>query len=133
MARALKQHLWWMRRIAVLPAHLFGFALAVFFLVRLIPGDPVNQIVAEQGATPESLAAARDALGLSGSILTQLRTYLGHVLTLSFGDSIITGAPVMDDLLARMPETIELAVIAMFGAVTLTLGSAFMVVLRPRN
>jgi peptide/nickel transport system permease protein len=133
MLRVFKRQRWWIARIAVLPLHLFGFAIGVFFLVRLIPGDPVYQIMAGQGVSPERIAAARKALGLSGSIFEQLGTYLGNVLTLNFGDSMITGSPVLPDLLQRLPETIELAVIAMIGSVSMTVTAAFIIVLRPRN
>jgi peptide/nickel transport system permease protein len=68
MLRVFKRQRWWIARIAVLPLHLFGFAIGVFFLVRLIPGDPVYQIMAGQGVSPERIAAARKALGLSGSM-----------------------------------------------------------------
>jgi ABC-type dipeptide/oligopeptide/nickel transport system permease component len=133
MWSVLKRQRWWIGRIAVLPLHLCGYAIAVFFLVRLIPGDPVYQIMSGQGVTPERIAAARAALGLSGSIFEQLRTYLGNILTLNFGDSMITGSPVLPDLFQRLPETIELAVVAMIGSVSLTLAAAFIVVFRPGN
>jgi peptide/nickel transport system permease protein len=133
MRAVLKRQWWWVARIAVLPLHLLGFAVAVFFLARLIPGDPVYQIMSGQGVTPARIAAARQALGLSGSVVSQLLVYLRHVVTLQFGDSMITGAPVLPDLLQRLPETAELAVLAMAGAVLLTLAVAFVVVLRPRN
>jgi ABC-type dipeptide/oligopeptide/nickel transport system permease component len=130
---ALKRQRWWIGRVAVLPLHLLGFAVAVFFLVRLIPGDPVYQIMSGQGQTPARIAAARQALGLSGGIVGQFGTYIGNVVTLHFGDSMITGVPVLPDLMQRLPETVELAVIAMLGAIGLTLGAAFLVVLHPRN
>jgi peptide/nickel transport system permease protein len=133
MGSALRRQRWWIGRIAVLPLHLLGFAVAVFFLVRLIPGDPVYQLVAGQGMTPQQIAAARQTLGLSGSTVHQLGTYLDHVVTLNFGHSLSTGDPVLPDLLRRLPETVELAVVAMVGAVAVSLGTGFLVVLRPRN
>jgi ABC-type dipeptide/oligopeptide/nickel transport system permease component len=133
MLGVLKRQRWWIGRIAVLPLHLLAFAIAVFFLVRLIPGDPVYQIMGGQGMTPERIAAARESLGLTGGILNQLWVYLGHVVTLQFGNAMITGSPVLQDLSQRLPETIELAVLAMVGAVVLTLAVAFVVVLHPRN
>lgn len=126
------QQRWWIGRIAVLPVHLLAFAVAVFFLVRLIPGDPVYQIMSGQGATPAKIEAARKALGLTGNIFVQLWVYLGHVVTLNFGSSMITGAPVLPNLLQLLPETSELAVLAMAGAILLTLAVAFIVVSYPR-
>jgi ABC-type dipeptide/oligopeptide/nickel transport system permease component len=129
----LKRQRWWITRIAVLPVHLFLFAIAVFFLVRLIPGDPVLQLLQGQPVSPQRLAEARQSLGLSGSVLDQLRTYLQHVVTLKFGNSMITSQPVLGQIGQRLPQTVEITVIAMVGAVVVTLLSSLIVVLRPRN
>jgi peptide/nickel transport system permease protein len=133
MLTVLKRQRWWITRVAVLPVHLFLFAIAVFFLVRLIPGDPVFQILGGQPVSPQSIAAARQALGLNGGEFDQLRTYLGHVVTLKFGNSMITGQPVLGVIGQRLPQTIEITVIAMVGAVVVTLLASLIVVLRPRN
>jgi peptide/nickel transport system permease protein len=133
MIAALKHHRWWAGRIAVLPIHMFAFAIGMFFLVRLIPGDPVSTIMGGQPVTPEGLAAARKSLGLTGSLFGQLTKYLGNVIHLRFGSSITTGSPVLHNLLDRLPATVELAVIAMAGAIALTLGAGFLTVTRPRN
>ncbi|WP_415394500.1 ABC transporter permease (plasmid) [Rhodococcus globerulus] len=131
--RALKNHLWWIRRLAMLPVHILVFAVVVFFVVRLIPGDPVRTISGGQTMTAEQYDAAKESLGLSGSILTQLITYMHHVVTFQFGSSIITGADVLDEITRRLPETMELALIAMFASTILTFVLAFFAVLRPRN
>ena len=124
---------WWLKRLAMLPVHLFLFAIVVFFLVRLIPGDPVRVISGGQTMTPEQYDAARESLGLTGSIFSQLGRYLGNVLTLDFGNSIVNGAGVLDEMTRRLPETVELALLAMIVSSLLTLVLGFFVVLRPRN
>lgn len=124
---------WWIKRLAMLPVHLFIFAIVVFFLVRLVPGDPVRVISGGQTMTPEQYDAARESLGLTGSVFTQLTTFLGNVGTGDFGESIINGAGVMDEMKRRLPETVELALLAMIVASVLTLVLGFFVVLRPRN
>jgi peptide/nickel transport system permease protein len=129
----VKRQRWWATRILVLPVHMLAYAIAVFFLVRLIPGDPVTTLMGNQPVTPESLAAARRALGLTGSPLRQLGTFLGNLVTLDFGKSMITGIPVLDDIGQRLPQTVEIAVIAMVGSVLLTLVVSFWIVLRPKN
>jgi peptide/nickel transport system permease protein len=133
MPTILRNQRWWVARTAALPVHLLGFAIVVFFLVRLIPGDPIAQISGGQPMTPAQQAAARASLGLSGSLPTQLGHYLSNVVTLHFGNSIITGQPVLPNLIGKLPATVELAVIAMAGAILLTLLSALLIVLRPRN
>lgn len=123
---------WWVRRLAILPVHLLIFAVVVFFLVRLIPGDPVSVLSGGQPMTPAQYAAARDSLGLSGSIITQLRVYLEHVVTLQLGNSLISGTAVLPEMSTRLPETVELAVLAMTVSSALTGALGFLVVLRPR-
>ncbi|MEV8547996.1 ABC transporter permease [Streptomyces sp. NPDC051572] len=126
-----RRNRWWISRVAVLPVHLFLFSIVVFFLVRLIPGDPVSTLTAGQPVTPEQVEKARQSLGLSGSLWEQLTTYLGHVVTLDFGSSMITGVPVGSDLAQRIPETIELAAIAMGGCLLVTVSASLFVLLRP--
>ena len=124
---------WWIKRLAMLPVHLFIFAIVVFFLVRLIPGDPVRVISGGQTMTPEQYDAAKESLGLTGSVFAQLGRYLGNVLTLDFGNSIVNGAGVLGEMMRRLPETVELALLAMVVSSLLTLVLGFFVVLRPRN
>ncbi|MFC8045255.1 ABC transporter permease [Nocardia sp. NPDC057353] len=124
---------WWVTRLAMLPVHLFLFAVAVFFVVRLIPGDPVAIISGGQPMSPEQAAEARESLGLSGSLIEQLGRYLGNVVTFDFGNSIIDSTPVAEEMARRLPETLELALLAMIVSSVLTLGAGLFVVLRPRN
>jgi len=128
---AARRQRWWVTRILVLPLHMLAYAVAVFFLIRLIPGDPVTTLMGSQPVTPENMAAAREALGLTGSPIDQLGRFLGHLVRLDFGSSMITGVPVLDDIGQRLPQTVEIAMIAMAGSVLLTLVVSFFVVLKP--
>jgi peptide/nickel transport system permease protein len=124
---------WWVRRLAILPVHLLLFAIVVFFLVKLIPGDPVSVLSGGQSMTPEQYEAARASLGLTGSVFTQLGTFLGNTVTLDFGSSVLTGTDVLSEMGRRLPETVELALIAMVVSLLVAVGLGFLVVLRPRN
>lgn len=108
-------HLWWIRRILMLPVYLFFFAIATFFLVRLIPGDPVVNAAAGQNQTPEQYASTQRALGLDGSLWDQLLGYLGRIVTLNFGTSFSTGSDVLSDLGRVIPGTVEIAVLSSAG------------------
>ena len=132
MAGLWAHHGWWIRRLAMLPVHLVLFAVVVFFLVKLIPGDPVAVLSGGQTMTPEQYQAARAALGLSGSLPAQLGTFLGRTATLDLGNSVISGTGVLSEMLTRLPETVELAVLAMVVSLVLTLVLGFLVMLRPR-
>jgi ABC-type dipeptide/oligopeptide/nickel transport system permease component len=124
---------WWIRRLAMLPVHLVVFAVIVFFLVRLVPGDPVAVLSGGQTMTPEQYEAARASLGLTSSLPVQLGTFLARTAALDLGSSVISGTPVLPEMLTRVPETVELAVLAMAVSALLTLVLGFLVVLRPRT
>lgn len=133
MKRIWTRHSWWILRILMLPVHLFVFAIAVFFLVRLIPGDPVLTIAGTDDISPEQYASLQATLGLSGTLFDQLLAYLGKLVTLDFGRSPIDGMDVLGQLSVRFPATLEIALIAMFFAVLLAVALTVFGMLRPRN
>jgi ABC-type dipeptide/oligopeptide/nickel transport system permease component len=129
----LRKQRWWFTRVLVLPVHLFFFAAAVFFLVRMIPGDPVEQLTGGQNVSAAKMEQIRASLGLTGSVFSQFIHYLHNVVTLHFGNSMVDGLSVWGELSQRLPETIELTVIAMVIATTLTVVMGLAAVLKPRS
>jgi len=115
------------------PVHLFFFAVAVFFLVRMIPGDPVAVLTGGQNVSAEKEEQIRASLGLTGSVFSQFIHYLQNVATLHFGNSMMDGLSVWGELTQRLPDTIELAVIAMVIATALTVVLGLVAVLKPRS
>jgi peptide/nickel transport system permease protein len=95
---------------------LIGVSLIVFFMVRLIPGDPA-QILLGQQASPERVAEIREQLGLDEPIPVQYANFLAGAVRGELGDSIVTGRPVTTELLDRFPATLELTAAAMLFAV----------------
>ncbi|MCE0766858.1 ABC transporter permease [Pseudonocardia kujensis] len=129
---AVRRQRWWALRVLVLPIHILVFALIAFFLVRLIPGDPARAI-AGPDATPETYEAVRAQLGLDGSIWTQLGHYVSGLVRFDPGTSITNGRPVFDELMARLPGTVELAVVSFVILVLASLLLSLVVVLAPRS
>ena len=129
----LRRQRWWVTRVIALPVHLFFFAVAVFFLVRMIPGDPVAVLTGGQNVSTAKREQIRASLGLTGSLFAQFVHYLHNVVTLRFGNSMIDGLSVWGELSQRLPETIELALIAMVIATALTVVLGLVAVLRPRS
>lgn len=84
----------------------------VFCMVRAIPGDPA-QILLGQQATPERVSELRAQLGLDQPLPVQYALFLRDALTGDLGDSIVTGRPVVVELLDRFPATLELTLAAM--------------------
>lgn len=79
----------------------------VFILVRIIPGDPAQVIVGEQ-ASEAAAAAVRVKLGLDKPIYVQYYTFLTQILGGNFGNSMITDRPVLQEITAVLPWTLEL-------------------------
>ena len=96
------------RLIAVVPT-LFGVALVVFLLVHLLPGDPAR-VIAGLLASEEDVERIRRQLGLDEPLPVQLARFMGRLLSADLGRSARTSQPVLDEILARLPNTIELAV-----------------------
>jgi ABC-type dipeptide/oligopeptide/nickel transport system permease component len=92
-----------------------GIITLIFALIHLIPGDPAVQIAGE-GARPEDVAQVRKALGLDQPLWKQYVTYLGNLAKGDLGRSFRTGSSVAEEIGARYPATIQLAVGAMFIA-----------------
>lgn len=103
------------RRLMVAVPTLWGVATISFLLLHLIPGDPAR-VMAGPAASPETVARLRHQFGLDRSLPDQYLTYLGNLLRGDFGTSARTGNPVMTEIAARAPFTIELAVFAIIIA-----------------
>jgi ABC-type dipeptide/oligopeptide/nickel transport system permease component len=104
-----------LRRFASLAVALFAASIAVFLLVRAVPGDPARLLL--KNPTPERIAAIRARLGLDRPLPVQyglwLKNVVGHG---SFGESVVTGRDVKEDLARTWPATIELALVALLIA-----------------
>ena len=104
------------RTLSIVPA-LFGVSVAVFLLVRLIPGTVVDQMVGTEGAySEESMRALRAFFGLDQPIYVQYVRWLGALLQGDLGVSWRTGLPVLQMILNRLVVTAELTLAAMLVA-----------------
>ncbi|HWL96750.1 MAG TPA: ABC transporter permease [Nocardioidaceae bacterium] len=98
------------RRLAASAVTLLGVAFIVVALGRLLPGDPARVIAGLQ-ASEREVDRIRDQLGLDQSLFTQFGVFLGQLVQGDMGVSARTGAPVVSEILARLPFTVELAVL----------------------
>ena len=99
---------------------LIGVTIAVFFLMQIVPGDPVK-IALGTRYTPESYEALRSASGLDKPLFTQLVNYLGNAATGDLGVSFRNNEPVTHMLIDRLPATIALAVAAILVALVIAI------------
>ncbi|GHF42664.1 peptide/nickel transport system permease protein [Deinococcus metalli] len=105
------------RRLVDLLVILLGVSVLVFLMIRLIPGDAVQILLgANTEVTPEQIAQMRHTLGLDQPLLTQYGGWLAGVLRGDLGKSVWTGAPISQEILARLPVTLELTVLPLLLA-----------------
>ncbi len=101
-----------LRRLGSLVLALFVASVAAFLLVRAVPGDPARLLL--KNPTPDRIAAIRQRFALDRPWPTQYVIWLKNVLGRgSFGESIVTGRDVKEDLARTWPATIELAIVAL--------------------
>jgi ABC-type dipeptide/oligopeptide/nickel transport system permease component len=105
-----------LKRVAWLMPTLAGLVAVVFFISRVIPADPVAKLAGET-ASRAQIELLRQKLGLDRPLIVQLIDYYKQLLSGDLGTSLFTTRPVWDDLIARLPATIELTVVAMILAV----------------
>ncbi|GAC85135.1 putative peptide ABC transporter permease protein [Gordonia paraffinivorans NBRC 108238] len=108
------------------------FVVAAFFLVQLIPGDP---LVSSSGGrlSGEALEKAREVYELNGSLASQFWSYLTSLFSFDLGESIATGRPVAEDMATRIPATLELIGTGLFFACLVALPMSYFVVTKPTN
>ncbi|GAA1267607.1 ABC transporter permease [Pseudonocardia aurantiaca] len=98
-------------KLATALVTLFIVSLVVYSLQELLPGDPAIAILGEQ-ATPETIAAVRADLALDDPYLVRYVAWLGDALQFDLGRSYRTGFPVVEEIVNRLPITLELMILA---------------------
>jgi peptide/nickel transport system permease protein len=112
------------KRLLLIVPTLFGVAAVVFVIMRVIPGDVTLLILGGDQTgriDPQQLAAMRHQLGLDQPIAVQFGTWLWSVLRLDFGTSLWTGQPVIEEVLIRLPLSLEVAILATIVSVLLAI------------
>jgi peptide/nickel transport system permease protein len=119
------------RFIAAVPM-LLAISIASFLLLHLLPGDPTAALLGQE-ATPENMAQVREELGLNRPLHVQYFEFLGNALQGDFGRSFSSGRPVADELIMRVPATIELALAAMIIASIVGISLGVLASVKPRS
>src|SRR6059036_1736115 len=93
-----------LRRVGSLVVALFVASVAIFLLVRLVPGDPARLML--KNPTPDKIAEIRARLALDRPLPVQYWIWLKRVFGRgSFGESVVTGRGVKEDLVRTWPAT----------------------------
>jgi peptide/nickel transport system permease protein len=107
------------RLIEIVPTILM-ITLVVFLMMRSIPGDPVVAMLGD-AYTEEDAVRVRQDYGLDRPIIVQYLIWLGKLVRGDWGTSILSGRPVLEDVLGRLPVTIELIVLSMAVALAIAI------------
>jgi dipeptide transport system permease protein len=114
-----------LKKLALLVPTFVGITLAAFFLIRLVPGDPVEVMAGERRLDADAHARLVKQLGLDAPLPLQYGRYLKQTLSGDLGTSIVSREPVSREFAALFPATVELAMAALLLALVMgvTLGS----------
>ncbi|MET7247045.1 ABC transporter permease subunit [Methylobacterium sp. EM32] len=117
------------RASLVIPTFL-GITLVAFFLIRLVPGDPIETMAGERGIDPARHAALRAEYGFDKPLLAQYGIYLERLAHGDLGRSISTKEPVIAEFASLFPATIELGICAILFALLVGLPAGILAALK---
>ncbi|WP_039042480.1 nickel ABC transporter permease [Sporosarcina sp. ZBG7A] len=117
------------RLVQIIPV-ILGVTLVVFLIMQMVPGDPAA-ILAGEGASQDTIEQYREDLGLNRPIAEQYLTYVGNVFQGDFGNSLKNKQPVLDEILLRLPITMELAFYSILITVVLGLAAGIISAVKP--
>ena len=116
------------RLLLIIPTVLM-ITLVVFVMMRSIPGDPVVALLGD-AYTEEDAVRVREGYGLDRPVIVQYLIWLGKLVQGDWGASILSGRPVLQDVLVRLPVTLELIVLSMAVALVIAIPAAIIGALR---
>jgi glutathione transport system permease protein len=111
-----------LRKLVALPIILIGVSFIIFLVVRALPGDPAR-LMAGADATEAALEGVRRRLGLDQPVLVQYGYFIFNALQGDLGLSLRSKIPVMREIADRFPNTLTLAVVSYFFAVSIGVAS----------
>ena len=117
------------RRLALTLPVLLGVVTAVFLILHMVPGDPIDVMLGE-AAAPADRAALRAALHLDDPLPLQYGRYLAGICRGDLGDSIRDHRPVVELISERLPATLELLAGGLFVALLVALPTGIAAALR---
>jgi len=111
------------KRVLLTIPTLLGAAALVFVLMRLIPGDICMVRLAGGGASfdPRALAACHAEIGVDRPMILQFGEYIWGFVRLDFGTSMWSGKPVITEIAARLPVSLEIAILATVIAISIAI------------
>jgi peptide/nickel transport system permease protein len=113
-----------LRRLGLMVFILLGVSVITFSIMHLVPGDPAEVIAMErygEEITAETIEFVRAEFGLDQPVYLQYFHWLANVLQGDLGYSFRTDRPVLDEILTRLPATLQLALAGMLIALIIAI------------
>ena len=120
------------RRAATALPSLLGVTIVAFALTRALPSDPAAYF-AGPAATQQAIEEVRLKLGLDRSLPRQFFAFLGELSQGSFGQSLTTGQPVLEDIVRRLPASLELTLFGLLFSVVIALPLGVLAATHPNS
>ncbi|NQD66260.1 ABC transporter permease [Bacillus haikouensis] len=117
------------RLIEIIPV-IFGVTLVVFLIMQMVPGDPAV-ILAGEGASKDAINQLRTELGLNRPLYVQYGEYIMNVFQGDLGQSLKSQQPVIQEIMTRLPITIELAFYSILITIVLGMTAGIISAVRP--
>ncbi len=118
------------RRLIQFVPVFFGVTLLLFFITTVLPGDPVRLKSGEKAMSPQVYQELRHAYGLDQPWYVQYVNYLKNLAQGDLGTSIRTGRPVTDIFKETFPNTVKLALAAIFIEIIVGVGAGIISALK---
>ncbi|MGH7766597.1 MAG: ABC transporter permease [Candidatus Binatia bacterium] len=110
-----------LRRLVQLIPVLFLASFIVFFIIHLIPGDPVEIMLGEERYDRQQYEILRKKMNLDQPVYVQYLTWLGRIARGDLGQSLRTQRPVLDTVVERFPATLYLALASLIIGIVIAL------------
>ena len=118
------------KRLAQIVPVILGVTLVVFLIMQMVPGDSAT-VLAGEGASLETVEELRENLGLNDPLHIQYFNYVKGIVQGDFGNSLKNDKPVLDEIMTRLPITIELALYSVVITIILGLAAGIISAIRP--
>ena len=110
-----------LKRLLLMIPVIIGVSFLIFFIMDLAPGNIIDTKIAEDNMTAEEEALLREQYNLNGSMISRYLKYMGGLVRGDLGKSYITGKPVLESYLEKLPATIVLAAASILVSVIISI------------
>ncbi len=109
------------KRLLLMIPVIIGVSFLIFFIMDLAPGNIIDTKISEENMTEEETELLREQYNLNGSMISRYFKYMGGLVRGDLGKSYITGKPVLESYLEKMPATIVLAAASILVSIIISI------------